>query len=202
MSTLFRRESSMKTLQRFAMFTILFLIPSTGYGSYRILLNNGSEFITERYRESEGQIVFDHEGDTIALPRSMVKIVDESGLPVPVAPKSGKSDANSLAQEEPRSAGKEPVPHENKAGDEEAFDLQAYKKQNEELKANLKAALGQLKASSRRRDEAGKERARIELREVSRRIYDLTDELKHKSGGNLPEDWWSGVGGPAGDGSL
>jgi hypothetical protein len=50
-----------------------------------------------------------------------------------------------------------------------------------------------LRDASKNRDEEGKTRAREQIVEYSRRIYELADRLKEKNGGVLPVDWWDGV---------
>lgn len=189
----------MRIRKRFILIIILFGMTSTGYPAFRIILNNGSEFITERYRISEGQVVFDDGGDTVSLPRNMVRIIDESARPAPQVPKPDPSEPKDVASDKDRKDESDhPTPDDRlqKIAEKGKFDLQTYRNKNKQLKSQLGGALKRWRTSSRNRDAAGKKKAQLAMAEFSRRIYELTDELKSRSDGVLPEDWWTGVEGP------
>jgi hypothetical protein len=179
---------------------LLFVLSTPGYSysSYRIVLKNGGEYVTEQYTLSEGQIVFENLGGTIRLPGSMVRIVDESKLPVPQQTGSIRSAPKAPAtgrQDVERNDVQDPDGDLLKTSGIKKTSLKAYKKENRRLKTDLGAALSQMRSASMNRDAEGKEEARRALTEISGRIYDLTDELKAETGGVLPQDWWSGVEG-------
>ncbi len=175
---------------------ILFGMAQMAYPAYRILLNNGAEFLTEQYRISEGNVIFDDAGDTVTLPRNMVRIIDESVKEAPQTRKPESSDPKVAPGKDITAENASPADNSVKKPHKEASDILAYKKKNKQLKSVLNGALKQLRLSSQNRDEEGKEKARLELRDISAKIYELTDELKAKNGGVLPEDWWSGIEGP------
>lgn len=72
------------------------------------------------------------------------------------------------------------------------------------MKERLDAALRRLRTSVWNEDSEEKEGARTEerkvsqekesdnteARKISRLIYDLTDEVKKRNGGKLPDNWW------------
>jgi hypothetical protein len=192
----FCEERPMKKSPLFALIVILFVLPSPGYSSYRIQLKSGGEYITEQYEISEGQITFTHRGGTVSLPASIVHIVDESTLTAPKetksdrsAPKDSATGAENLVEDSLQEPDSEPVT----ASDGKRVDLKVYTDENQQLKGQLDAALGQWRLASRNGDDEGKEEARQKITEIQSRIYKLTDELKEKNGGVLPGDWFSFV---------
>ncbi len=178
--------------------TILLIPPSVCFSSFRIELTNGSEYITARYWEADSTIQFYYHGGIVSIPKDSIDTIAESDEAHYEEPTSGS------IQPVPEEASTEParnaVNGRNKAlqrehveAPDEEVDLGYYEETNSQLKVHLGSSLKLLREASRNRDQKGKERAKEEIEEYSRRIYELGDELRAKNKGVLPEDWWEGV---------
>ena len=73
---------------------------------------------------------------------------------------------------------------------EEKPDIDYYKEKKSQMKAKLDRTLDKLREATKNKDPEAKKNATDEMRKISAEIYDLTDELKKKNKGELPEGWW------------
>ena len=69
-------------------------------------------------------------------------------------------------------------------------DLEYYKEKKSLLEAELNRTLDRLREATKNKDPKAKKNATDEMRKISAEIYDLTNELKKKNEGELPEGWW------------
>ena len=177
--------------------SILLLAPSVSFSSYLIELKNGSEYVTMRYWQSDENIQFYYHGGIVLIPEDTVDTISESAEPyyeesAPVENGSlsdtpaGTSKSDSTDETDTHQ--REPIEDRDKK-----VAIQNYKDINSQLKDHLGSSLRSLRFATRNGDKAGKERARQEMMEYSRQMYELADELKEKNDGVLPEDWWEGV---------
>lgn len=189
-------------MRRISLFVALMTVaaPSYGFSSYRIQLKNGNEWITNEYRQSKRVIQFQMSGGVVTLSMRLVQSIEESDIPYRDRSDYGHRPSKPLSSV--KSVGQKTLQNDLNSGEtsqatlagtgDGTLNLRSYIQKNRQLKERLDAALQRLYLSSRDKDMAAKERARLDAREISRSIYQLTAELQNRNGGRLPENWWKG----------
>ena len=178
--------------------TVLFFIPSVCHSSFLIELKNGHEYITDQYWQTGSNLQFNYYGGTVSIPESSVVSIVKSDRPhyeiAPVAAEGSESRRPSGRAQGDASGDEGKTGQERPFGETgEEVDIQSYRERNIELKNGLGSALRELRESSRDRNKLGKKYARERIIKYSSQLYSLTDKLKRKNGGVLPEDWWEGA---------
>lgn len=195
-----RSQQVWKTL----LVAIVFLsYPSICFSSYLIELKNGKEFITYQYWEEDNQIKFYFYGGLVGIQKESIRKIRESDVapgewidfekgitienetdkgPAIVSPESARRPSEKDGPE--KKTGLE------KGKTDEKIDFEYYRREKLELTAELDKALERLREATQNKDPEAKKKAREDMRKVSGRIYDLTDELREKNNGVLPDDWW------------
>ena len=166
---------------------IFFLIcPSICFSSYLIELKNGSTFITNHYWKEKGQIKFYFRGGIVGIPKNFVKAIRESDIAYKeeIDSKKKRIDLESEINEKPKIMGTE---KKEKNG---TVDLEYYKEKKLLLEAELNRTLDRLREATKNKDSKAKKKARDEVKKISAKMYDLTDELIKKNNGKMPEGWW------------
>jgi len=167
--------------------TIVFLIcPSICFASYIIELKNGSEFITYQYWKEGSQIKFYYSGGVVGIPNNFVKAIRKSDIAYKEETDSKKKriDFESEINEKSKITGTE------KKEKYETVDLEYYKEKKSLLEAELNRTLDRLREATKNKDSKAKKKARDEVKKISAKMYDLTDELIKKNNGKMPEGWW------------
>ncbi|MEE8400069.1 MAG: hypothetical protein V3S89_13745 [Desulfobacterales bacterium] len=135
---------------------IVLVCPLSSYASYRIQLKNGSEWVTNAYRQSADTIEFRVSGGMVTLSNSLVRAIDESDEPYVEAPRSlpGKMQPEVAVE---RSGAIVHTTHPPTPGEKESItpavtrngklDLAYYSRKNNQLKDRLDEALKQMRAS-------------------------------------------------------
>lgn len=78
-----------------------------------------------------------------------------------------------------------------KASDKaEKVNIEVYKNKKDQLTSELNGLLEKQREDTRRGDNEAKEKTKEEIRKISTQIYKLTDEVKERNKGTLPEGWW------------
>ena len=171
----------------------LFPYPSICLASYLVQLTNGNQFITYAYWEDDTQIRFYSGGGAVAVAKASVKKITKADIAV-----ESRTDRRAII-----SAPKPPdtLPEEDEpAGETSArkkradqiVNLDYYREKKLRLQAALDKALEGFREASGNRDSEAKKTAIRNITEASGQIIKLTDELKEKSNGILP-DWWQGL---------
>lgn len=157
-------------------------VPAMGADSWRIRLKNGGEFKTLKYwREGREVRFYIYDGvmgvrkDSI---RAIEKVVtdDVRYVQSDSEPKEGRTSSGAKDHED-----------EEK---QEKVDISAYIEKKEHLAAELDRTLERLREATSRRDAEAKKREQNEMRRLSAEIYALTDEVKEKNNGEVPDGWW------------
>jgi len=167
------------------MIVILFLFltfPVTGDASYRIRLKNGGEFKTLRYWSEGSQLRFYIYGGIAGIPKDSVRKVEK------ITPENILYRRSDNDQKPAKISSKT-----NTFGDEktkEEIDLSYYIKRKKQLVAETDRAVDRLREATRNRDAEAKKREREKLKEIHNEIYALTEEVKEKNRGKIPEGWW------------
>ncbi len=166
---------------------ISFLIcPAVCFSSYIIELKNGSTFITNHYWKEGRQIKFYCRGGVVGIPKNFVKAIRESDTAYKEEIDSKQEDADPKSKINEKSD-ITPIEKKEKYG---TVDLKYYIEKKIALTAELGESLERLREATRNKDPEAKKKAWDEMTKISGRIYDLTDELKEKNNGKLPEGWW------------
>ena len=179
---------------------ILFAVlafPLLSYASYIIHLKGGGQYITTKYWEEDDQIKFFVSGGAMGIDKDTVRKIEKSNLapdeddtvnaPERVSPQVDRFPENTIKGNAlpPGSASKE-----GKESQKEKINIQDYKKKKDQMTVELEGWIDKVKEANSRKDYEAKHKAEEEMRKVSGEIYKLTDEVKEKNEGKLPEGWW------------
>jgi len=174
----------MKRLIRAAIILVFLIDPCIGDAAYRIQLKNGREIITSRYWEEDSEIKFYSDGGVMGIPKDLVRRIDQSDLPE----KKETREADDQKAAKPTATTDQEVGTRTQGG-ETKVDIGSYREKKAVLKRKFDEAWDRYLEATKNKDLEAKEKARIEMTEFSRQVYDLADELKEKNKGVLP-DWW------------
>ncbi len=145
-------------------------------------LRNEGKLRTERYWKEGNEIKFQTKGGVTGIPEESVASIIE---------KTSDQSESVPPPAEIRQEGTDPEKRESKKT-EEVNSLQEFYERKKPLELNLNDALKRLHEATRSKDTAAKEKARQDMRKFSTEIYAVTEEVKERNGGKLPEDWWKG----------
>ncbi|KAF0157565.1 MAG: Uncharacterized protein FD159_1379 [Syntrophaceae bacterium] len=178
-----------------------FAFPLFSHASYIIHLKGGGQFITSKYWEEDGQITFFVRGGTMGIEKDTVKVIEKSKIHADdyqtnqskqIIPKVTPALEKTIKEETVPHANVTTVPEAN--AKEEKVDLKAYREKMDKLKADINKTLTRMRKATASKDQIAMDGAIEENRRISAEMWKLTDELKAKNKGKLPDDWWEGVG--------
>ena len=163
-----------------------FICPSICFSAYLIELNNGSTFITNHHWKEGLQIKFYCYGGVVGIEKEFVKAIKESDMAYKeeIDSKQDGVDPKSKINE------KSGITTIEKKEKHEKVDLKYYKEKKSLLEAELNRTLDKLREATKNKDSKAKKKARDEVKKISAKMYDLTDELIKKNNGKMPEGWW------------
>ena len=173
-------------------FMALFTYPSIGLASYLVQLTNGNQFITDGYYEDGNQIRFYSDGGAVAVPKAAVRQIKKTDIPV-----TGRTERQLviLSPKAPEMRPQEDAPgRATNTGTKSAdpiISLDTYKEKRRLLRAELDKALEGFREASGHGNPEAKKKAIRDITEASGQMLKLTDEVKEKNNGVLP-DWWEG----------
>ena len=165
---------------------VFFICPPICFSSYLVELKNGSTFIISHHWKEGGQIKFYYYGGVVGIEKEFVKAIRESDIAYKeeidskqngVGPKSKINEKSGI------------IPIEKKEK-HETVDLEYYKEKKSLLEAELNRTFDKLREATKNKDQKAKKKGRDEVKKISARMYDLTDELIKKNNGKMPEGWW------------
>jgi hypothetical protein len=182
----------------FLLLMLIFLYPDVAPAVSVIYLKSGGRLTTPAWSREGDTIVLQTAAGLMSIEsREVLKIVsDDAGtlaVPAPAAPAAPERAGKDALQSPAAPAnGSSPAvaPATLPPPVAEKVDLDVYKARKNELQEQLNAALARMREFARQQDESAKEQARREMREISARIYELTDEVKRVNNGVLPPGWW------------
>ncbi len=178
-----------------------FAFPLFSHASYIIHLKGGGRFITPKYWEEDGQITFFVSGGTMGIEKDTVRSIEKSKIDADdyqtnqskqTIPKGNLALGKTIKEEIVPQANVTTVPEAN--AKEEKVDLKDYQEKMDKLKAEINKTLTRMRKATASKDQIAKDDATEENRRISAEMWKLTDELKAKNKGRLPDDWWEGVG--------
>jgi hypothetical protein len=184
----------LKKICIFLMILAIAGIPVAGLCDFVIDLDNGARFVTPAYWKKDQEILFYVTGGIMGVEQKRVrKIVKRHIRPdaaqtteriVQSEPiKRADAEIQAPAKDAPR---KEPA----LAKEQPAVDFDAYRAAKIQLQNRLDQALARMRQATADKDNAARDEAQKEMRDISGQIYRLTDEVKEKNKGVLPEGWW------------
>ena len=163
---------------------LFFMCPSVCFSSYLIELKNGSTFITNHYWKEGPQVKFYCRGGVVGIRKNFVKAIRESDI----AYKEGTDSKQDSVDLKSKINGKSDIPTREKKEKYGTVDLKYYRERKALLTTELDNTLDRLREATKNKNPEAKKKAMDEMRKISSSIYDLTDELKEKNKGELPED--------------
>ena len=173
-------------------FMALFTYPSIGLASYLVQLTNGNQFITYGYYEDGSQIRFYSGGGAVAVAKASVSTIKEMDIAM-----ESQTDVRSIISS-PKAPEKLPenddLGGKTTAGEKSGYpiiSLDTYKEKRRLLQAELDKALEGFREASAHGNPEAKKKAIRDITEASGQMLKLTDEVKEKNSGVLP-DWWEG----------
>ena len=178
-----------------------FAFPLLSHASYIIHLKGGGQFITSKYWEEDGQIKFFVSGGMMGIDKDTVRAIEKSKINADdyqtnqskqTIPKVNPALEKTIKEETVPHANVTTVPEVN--AKEEKVDLKVYQEKMDKLKADINKTLTRMRKATASKDQIAKDDAAEENRRISAEMWKLTDELKAKNKGKLPDDWWEGVG--------
>lgn len=162
-------------------------------GSYLIQLKNGGEVRTPGYWEEGDQIKFYIYGGVAGIQKGFVNEIKETKIVLRDRFEKSRSDpgyeekfkeATKLERADQDQSG-----YSNTRTKNNIIDIDHYQQQKLTVRQKMEEVTQEYEEASRRRDAAAKEKARQERAALSRQLIDLTEELKQKNNGVIPE-WW------------
>lgn len=184
-----RRGTAMKNVILLALISFYFLTPTAGNASYYIHLKNGGKLLTPLYWQEGGEIYFFYAGGIVGVKsRDIGRIEKGSGG----VHGDGDSSPDQLIPREnpPRIITPSPAKTEETKTGKEKIDIADYKNRKDRLEKELEDLLEKRRAAKSRKDETARKRLTEEIINVSSQIYQMTDDVTLKNGGQLPEGWW------------
>jgi hypothetical protein len=171
-----------------------FAFPLASHASYIIHLKNGGQYITDQYWKEDGQIKFIVSGGIMGIDKDTVRKIEKSNIDANGYYETIKPDKVSpqVDQTPEKAIKKETLPDTNVK--KEKVDLKAYQNKMAKLKSDINKTLTRIKKANTTNDQSAKDEATEDNRRISDEMWKLTDELKEKNNGKLPDDWWEGVG--------
>ena len=165
-----------------AIITIVFLIcPSICFSSYLIELKNGSTFITNHYWKEGRQIKFYYYGGVVGVEKDLVRKIGESDLPYK------EEIIEQVTSQTTKISDKDLSPETDMTNED--IDVEFYKNAKKDLMDNYKKEKNKLDKAIIDRDKIAKREAKKEIKEIHDELSDLSNELKSKNKGVLP-NWW------------
>lgn len=156
-------------------------IPAAGMDIWRIRLKNGGEFTTPKYWREGGAVRFYIYDGVMGVRKDSIRAIEKV-----VAENVRYVQSEIKSETGPASTAKAREDEEN----QEKVDIPEYIEKKEHLAAELDRTLERLREATRRRDAEAKEREQQEMRRITAEIYALTDEVKEKNNGKVPDGWW------------
>lgn len=162
-------------------------------GSYLIQLKNGGEVRTSRYWEEGAEIKFSIYGGVAGIQKGFVNEIKEINLVLRHRFEKSRSDSGDEGKfKEGTKVERTDQDQSGNGGTQtqnNLIDSSYYQQQKQMIRQKMEEVTQAYEEASRKRDAEAKEQARQERAELSRRLIDLTEELKRQNDGVIP-DWW------------
>lgn len=199
---LFEAPTLMKKVMPALAIMVVLTAPLANAASYIIHLKNAGELRTHHYWEEGTELKLSIYGGVIGIQKDFVvniRELDASSREISADQSLRAEISNPRTTVDAAVQVKTPLGEEagrgittgTQSGDEKV-DFESYKERKLALKKKLDEALERFREASGNKDIDGKNKALEEVTKLSNQIFELTDELKAKNKGVLP-DWWEKV---------
>jgi hypothetical protein len=170
---------------------ILSLSPATGESSYIIHLKNGRQVSTPGYWTVGSYIYFHYPGGIVGFESATIARIETDKREFP----AGSREAEPRKIPPPPSGAdaktaKEPAGKPEAAPDKPKLDLREAAQQKDRMISELDNLSDRMRETYQTRDKAARDKIREEMRNLSGRIYELTDQVTEQNQGKLPDGWW------------
>ena len=158
---------------------------------YLLRLKNRGMVTTPAYWFEGNKIHFYVSGGIASLERREIDKIED--LEKEVSDYRQRTAAIQVKKETPSAppaAEKAKEPEKPPDAKNEKVDLNAFKEKKTQMTAELDDLLLKQREAAARGDNEAKEKTLQEIRNISGEIYKLTDEVKEKNKGQLPNGWW------------
>jgi ElaB/YqjD/DUF883 family membrane-anchored ribosome-binding protein len=183
-------------MKRLILSFLIFLVlvyPALCLSSYFIHFKGGGKIVTPLYWERQGTVYFYYGGGIAGVERGEVDKIerydemrDESGVNSSSEEKEGKPLFVSPGTEKAQ----QPEVVQATSEKDEGISIEDYKNEKNRLTDELDQLTENLREATKRKDKDAKDKIRQEIRNISGQIYNITDKVKGKNKGRLPEEWW------------
>jgi hypothetical protein len=161
--------------------------------SYLLQLSNGAEFTTRHYWVEGDQVMFYIYGGAMGIQQDSIKNITESMVAVHETRVRSSLPTKTVDQEVPRAVERPQTPIQGESkSDDPTLDVNAYRGKKRVLLTQLERVRKRYLDAMGKKESDGTERARQEMIEFGRQIYDLADQVKQKNQGVIP-DWWEQI---------
>lgn len=166
------------------------LAPAASNAAYLLLLKNGGRLVTPHYWVEGRQLCFYFAGGIVGVDRGEINRVERHN-PEPRA----EADDVSGGREKKGPAPAPPLPEAEKVSaapqaPAEKLDIAAQKRKKDQLTVELNDLLEKRRQAKAVKDMEASKRITEEILNTSSEVYRITDEVKAKNKGKLPEGWW------------
>lgn len=172
-----------------ALFILPFLfVPAVGDASYLLRLKNGGRLTTPLYWVEGGKLYFFYAGGVVGIEKKEVdrlekRTPEQSPEVNDAVASTGKKEAPPpVAVEENRPAAKK--------APAEKVNIAELKRKKDQLTVELNDLLEKRRQAKAMKDMEASKRLTEEILNTSSEVYRITDEVKEKNKGRLPDGWW------------
>jgi len=173
----------------FSLIILSLTCPPLSEADYMIHLTNGGRLRAYLYRDNGNELqVYVNEG-IVGISKNNIRKIEESNGTSNATDEGAKRETTRRSVPEVK-----PTPEKEITaveGKEETLDLKAYKNQKDQMTVELDNLLEKQRQATAAGDNKAKEKIKEEIRKISGKIYQLTDEVTKKNKGKLPEGWWN-----------
>ncbi len=162
---------------------------------YLIVLKNGRSLATPLYWQAGTQVFFFHAGGTVGVEKPAIERVEkhqgERNFFGPSAAGTKETTGSSPSPPPPKDKSPEPEKPAGAKTPAEKVSVADYKEKKDLLEVELESLLDRRREAGQRKDREAQEKLTEEIRKISTEVYEITDEVKAKNKGRLPEGWWN-----------
>jgi hypothetical protein len=154
------------------------MYPLTSSAYYVIRLKNGRQVITPTYWKHDHTLLFDIYGGIAGVEEGLVSKISEIDA-------SNGIEISAEEQVKDVEVSKTDV----QQNDALSLNIEEYRKKRDVVKQQIDSTVEKYREASSKHDNDEKEKIRQEITALSKKYFDITDTVKQKNRGRLPEGW-------------
>ena len=174
--------------------SLFFFFPTAGDADYLLHFKNGGQVATPLYWVEGGQLYFFYIGGVVGIEQGEVSRLEQRTLEQGTEVNEASESRGKTATPPP------PVPPVSGSGEEKAsvadkalvekINIPEQKRKKDQLTVKLNDLLEERREARGRKDTEAAQKITEEILNTSSEIYRMTDEVKEKNKGQLPQGWW------------